>query len=168
MHEVRRAPLSRWSGPMLSCAVALLGLGWMSCGSEEDPPEPSEDLKAPSRIEITGGVSPGEFISGQRKLEAVAEDNSGRVARVSFYLGNTLACADAQERASGATFSCVWDVSSIPEGSYELVAYAQDAAGNLKDSLPSPSRSARTCHPRSPRRGRAPRASSRGRARRSR
>jgi hypothetical protein len=121
---------------MLSCAVALVGLGWMSCGSEEDPPEPNEDLMAPSRIEITGGVSPGEFISGQRKLDAVAEDNSGRVAKVLFYISGDLACADSEEKASGSTFSCVWDTSPVAEGAYELTAAALDGAGNTSTSLP--------------------------------
>jgi hypothetical protein len=136
MHESRRSSLSRWSGLMLSCAVVVLGLGWMSCGSDEDPPPQNEDLTAPSRVEITGGVTAGEFISGQRKLEAVAEDNSGKVARVLFYFSGELACADNEEKDSGATFSCVWDASGLADGAYELTAAALDGAGNTSTSPP--------------------------------
>jgi hypothetical protein len=115
--------------------LALSFAGW-SCGAEEEePPPPVTDELAPDRVEITGGVLPGSRISGPTTLAAVAEDNSGRVARVSFYLGAQLACADSQERASGATFSCVWD-GRAPEGTQELVALAEDATGNITPSLP--------------------------------
>jgi hypothetical protein len=123
---------------MLSCAMAVLGLGWLSCGSEEEPPPQNEDLVAPSRVEIIGGVTAGEFISGQRKLEAIAEDDSGRVAKVSFYVSGELACADSEERDSGATFSCIWDASGLADGSYQLTAAALDAAGNTRTSAPVP------------------------------
>lgn len=137
MHESRRASLSQWSARTLSCAVVLLGLGWMSCGSDpEQPPPPNEDLVAPGRIEITGGVTAGEFISGQRTLEAVAEDDSGRVAKVIFYVSEETACADSQARDSGATFTCVWDASRLTPGPYQLTAVALDAAGNTSTSAP--------------------------------
>ena len=128
--------MSRWSGRMLSCAVVVLGLGWLSCGSDEDPPPQNEDHMAPGRVEITGGVTQGEFISGQRKLEAVAEDNSGKVARVLFYFSGELACADNEEKDSGATFSCIWDASGLADGAYELTAAALDGAGNTSTSAP--------------------------------
>lgn len=137
MHESRRASLSQWSARMLSGAVVLLGMGWVNCGSEPDePPPPKEDLVAPGRIEITGGVTAGEFISGQRRLEAIAEDDSGRVAKVVFYVSAEQVCADSQARDSGATFSCVWDTSRLPTGPYQLTAAALDGAGNTSLSAP--------------------------------
>jgi len=133
MRELRLWPHRRWR--TWSCAVVLLGLGALSCGSEEEPPPPVDEV-APSRVEITGGITEGAFISGQTTLEAVVEDNSGHVARVSFFVGSSLACADATGRDSGATFSCVWDASNTPEGSYRILAVAQDAAGNTASSAP--------------------------------
>ena len=121
-----------------SCAVALLGLSAMSCGSEEEPLPPPVDELAPGRVEITSGISAGAYVSGQVTLAAVVEDNSGRVARVSFFVGAraSLACADTAEKNSGSTFSCVWDASKTPEGPYRLLAVAQDAAGNTASSEP--------------------------------
>ena len=40
------------------------------------------------------------------------------------------------ERSSGSTFSCVWDTSGTPEGDHQLIATAQDAAGNTASSAP--------------------------------
>ncbi|HYH98634.1 Ig-like domain-containing protein [Hyalangium sp.] len=135
MRELRLGLLQSWR--VWSCAVALLGLGATSCGSEEEPPPPGQvDVEAPSRIDVTGGVRAGAFISGETTLDAVAEDNSGRVAKVSFFVGGVLACADGTARDSGATFSCVWDTSNTLPGDYQLLATAQDAAGNTKASVP--------------------------------
>jgi hypothetical protein len=134
MRELRLTSHRSWR--TWSCAVALLGLGALSCGSEEEPPPPTPDELAPSRVEITGGVTAGAFISGQTTLEAVVEDESGRVARVSFFVGTTLACADTMERSSGSTFSCLWNTANTPEGEYRLLAVAQDAAGNTASSPP--------------------------------
>jgi hypothetical protein len=129
----------RWQLQTLSCAVVLLGLGAVSCGGSEEMPTPSSrDQVAPSRIEIIGGVMAGELFSGQRTLEAVAEDDSGHVAKVSFFIAGSLACADATARDSGATFSCAWDTGLTPAGDYQLVATAQDAAGNTTTSAPVP------------------------------
>jgi hypothetical protein len=107
--------------------VAVLALCGLSCGSDKDD-------TAPSRVEITGGVIQGEVVSGQRTLTAIAEDDSGRVAKVSFFVSDELVCSDDQARDSGATFSCVWDAGSKPPGTYQLGAQAQDAAGNTSNS----------------------------------
>lgn len=120
----------------VSCMVALLGLGALSCGTDEELAPPQVDEVAPSRVEITGGVRPGASLSGQRTLEAVAEDNSGRVAKVSFFVSGVHACTDKTERDSGATFSCAWDTSTTREGEHQLVATAQDATGNTASSAP--------------------------------
>ncbi|MFL5344540.1 MAG: Ig-like domain-containing protein [Hyalangium sp.] len=110
----------------------------MSCGSEEEPPPVSVDEMAPSRIEITGGIKAGTTFSGQTTLEAVAEDDSGQVAKVTFLVSNKLACVDKTPRDSGSTFSCTWSTGNAPEGSYQLVAVAEDAAGNTSISQPVP------------------------------
>lgn len=137
MREFRLWPRGRWQ--VLSCAAALLGLSAISCGSDEEPPPPvSMDELAPSRIEITGGITAGATFSGQTTLEAVAEDDSGKVAKVSFLVSNTLACVDKTLRDSGSTFSCTWSTGNAAEGSYQLVAVAEDAAGNTSISEPVP------------------------------
>jgi hypothetical protein len=125
----------RWGVGTLSC-VAALGVGALSCGSEEEPPPPVVDAVPPSRVEITSGVAPGEVFTGQRTLQAVAEDDSGLVSKVSFFVSGVVACADSTEKASGATFSCTWDTGNTAEGDYQLVATAQDAAGNTTASAP--------------------------------
>ncbi len=125
----------RWGVGALSCVTAL-GVGALSCGSEEEPPPPAVDSMAPSRVTIISGISPGEIFTGQRTLQATAEDDSGRVAKVSFFVSGELACADPVARESGATFSCSWDTKDTVEGDYQLIATAQDAAGNTAASAP--------------------------------
>jgi hypothetical protein len=90
----------------------------------------------PSRVEIISGVSPGEVFTGQRTLQAIAEDDSGRVAKVSFFVSGALACVDPAARESGATFSCTWDTKNTAQGNHQLVATAQDEAGNTTASAP--------------------------------
>ena len=125
----------RWGVATLAC-VTTLGVAALSCGSEEEPPPPSVDAVPPSRVEIVGGVTPGEIFTGQRLLQAIAEDDSGRLAKVSFFVSGLPACADPEPRASGVTFSCTWDTKDTPEGNYQLVATAQDEAGNTTASAP--------------------------------
>lgn len=113
-------------------AVLLMSLGWMGC--DLLPGEEDKDTMPPTNVRVTGGVSAGESVSGQRTLQATAEDDSGKVAKVEFYVSNVLACTDAEPRDSGATFSCVWDASTLSEGSAQLIAKAHDAAGNTTSS----------------------------------
>ncbi|QRN94900.1 hypothetical protein JRI60_38225 [Archangium violaceum] len=110
-------------------AVLLLCLG-SSCG-----PSPEVDTQAPSNVQITN-VAPGELITGSRKLQASAEDDSGRVMRMEFRVSGTLVCTDGTMRGSGAIFVCTWNSSYTPEGSYQLIATAYDAAGNSTGSEP--------------------------------
>jgi hypothetical protein len=87
-------------------------------------------------VQVTGGVSEGESVTGQRTLTATANDDSGRVSKVEFYVSGALACADVTVRGSGAIFSCTWDSSTAFQGSYQLTAKAYDAAGNATESEP--------------------------------
>ena len=129
----------RWQLQTLSCAVVLLGLGAVSCGGSEELPTPSSsDQVAPSRIEIIGGVMAGETFSGQRTLEAVAEDDSGHVAKVSFFIAGSLACADATARTRAPPSRAPGIRASRLRGTIRLVATAQDATGNTTTSAPVP------------------------------
>jgi hypothetical protein len=121
---------------VLCGAVVLLGAGTLSCGSEEEPSPPVVDALAPNRIQISGGVTGGEIFSGQRTLEAVAEDDSGKVSKVAFFVSGVPVCADETVRSSGSTFSCVWDTRGAAEGDHQLVATAEDATGNTASSAP--------------------------------
>ncbi|MDY7232438.1 PKD domain-containing protein [Hyalangium rubrum] len=135
MNESMSSSLSRWKGRALSCAL-FLGLAWLGCGSDPEPQPSPGDAVAPGRVQLTAGVTAGEFITGQRRLEAVAEDDSGTVAKVAFYVSNVLACADNEAKASGATFGCVWNASQTPEGDYVLTVAALDSSGNTTTSAP--------------------------------
>ncbi|WP_257459556.1 PKD domain-containing protein [Archangium lipolyticum] len=110
-------------------AFLLLCLG-SSCG-----PSPEADTQAPSNVQITN-VTQGEIITGTRRLQGSAEDDSGRVARMEFRVSRTLVCADGTTRGSGAIFACNWNSSTAPEGNYQLIATAYDAAGNATSSEP--------------------------------
>lgn len=134
MREFHVWPVS--SLRVLCGAVVLLGAGALSCGSEEEPTPPGVDTVAPNRIQISGGVVAGELFSGQRTLEAVAEDDSGKVAKVVFFVSGVPACADDTERTSGSTFSCVWNTRGTPEGDHQVIATAEDVTGNTASSAP--------------------------------
>jgi Bacterial Ig domain/Planctomycete cytochrome C len=110
-------------------AVLLLSLGWMGCGD-------GKDATAPENVQLTGGVMAEETVTGWRTLQATATDDSGKVARVEFYVSDTLACVDGVAKDSGATFSCAWDSSTASQGKHQLTARAHDAAGNVTRSQP--------------------------------
>ncbi|PTL85763.1 Ig-like domain-containing protein [Vitiosangium sp. GDMCC 1.1324] len=135
MHAFQPTPPTRRPLRTSFHAVLLLSLGWIGCdlfqGGEDE-----KDTTAPTNVRVTGGVTAGETVTGQRKLEATADDNSGKVAKIEFYVADTLACADETAKSSGATFSCTWDSSKSAQGSYQLTAKAFDAAGNNTSSAP--------------------------------
>ncbi|WP_239470134.1 PKD domain-containing protein [Archangium violaceum] len=101
----------------------------MGCGE-------GKDSTAPEKVQITGGVTAEEAVTGWRTLQASAEDDSGKVSKVEFYVSDTLACVDGVAKSSGATFSCAWDSSSVAQGGHQLTARAYDAAGNVTRSQP--------------------------------
>ncbi len=101
----------------------------MGCGD-------GKDSTAPANVRITGGVMAEETVTGWRTLQASAEDDSGKVAKVEFYVSDTLACVDGVAKSSGETFSCAWDSSTVSQGSHQLSARAYDAAGNVTRSQP--------------------------------
>lgn len=104
-------------------AALLLSLSGWGCGG-------GDDTTPPTNVRVTGGVTAGETVSGRRTLEATAQDDSGKVSKVEFYVSGALACTDAEAKNSGMAFSCSWDFSTNAPGSQQLTAKAYDAAGN--------------------------------------
>jgi hypothetical protein len=135
--ESARLP-HRASWRLPSSLLLCLFLGGLGCNPQDpkQPTSPEEDRTPPTRVQLRGGVSPDEVVTGTRTLEASAEDDSGRLARMEFLVSNTLACTDTTAKDSGATFSCTWDSSATPPGTYQLIARAYDAAGNATSSEP--------------------------------
>ncbi|MFL5348851.1 MAG: Ig-like domain-containing protein [Hyalangium sp.] len=121
---VARRTSRSWLG-----AALLLSLGGWGCGG-------GDDTTSPTNVRVTGGVTAGETLSGRRTLEATAQDDSGKLSKVEFYVSGALACTDAEAKNSGATFSCSWDFSTNAPGSQQLTAKAYDAAGNSSLSAP--------------------------------
>jgi hypothetical protein len=111
-----------------------LVLGGLACGGGGG--EEKKDIRAPVNVRITGGVRPGELVTGWRTLQATAEDDSGELAKVEFYVSGTLVCTDGTDQDSGQVFSCAWNPSTSPQGLHTLSARAYDAAGNASDSEP--------------------------------
>lgn len=130
MHAFQPTPPTRRTLRTSFPAVLLLGLAGLGCPGEE------KDTTPPTNVQVTGGVSAGESVTGQRTLTATADDDSGRVSKVEFYVSGALACADVTVRGSGAIFSCSWDSSTLSQGSYQLTAKAYDGAGNATESAP--------------------------------
>jgi len=116
-------------------AVLLLSLGGIGCdllpGGDDE-----KDTRAPTNVRVTGGVTAGESVRGQRTLQATAEDDSGKIARIEFSVSGKSVCMDGEAKNSGQTFSCTWDSSTEAQGSYQLTAKAFDAAGNATTSEP--------------------------------
>ncbi len=122
-HPVRWRP-----GRTLPLLLLLAGVG---CGGGG-----GQDAQAPTNVRLTGGITAGQSVTGTVTLEATAEDDSGKIARMEFYVSDTLACVDGLARSSGATFSCTWNTALVPPGAYALTARAYDAADNLTRSEP--------------------------------
>lgn len=139
MRVLRMTPrLPRLTLPTL----LLLSLGVLGCpgpgsgGGTPDSGVPEGDTTPPTNVQVTGGVSMGETVSTPRTLQATAQDDSGMVAKVEFFVDTTLACADTTTKASGATFSCAWNPTTLSQGAHQLTAKATDAAGNSASSTP--------------------------------
>ncbi|HYO58608.1 PKD domain-containing protein [Archangium sp.] len=128
MHVHQPTPPTRRTLRKSFHAVLLLSLGSIGCDLF--------DKTAPTNVRVTGGVMEGETVTGQRTLQATAEDDSGKVSRIEFHVSGSLACKDAAARRSGQTFSCTWDSSTASQGSYQLTAKAFDEAGNATTSEP--------------------------------
>ncbi|EAU61834.1 chitinase c [Stigmatella aurantiaca DW4/3-1] len=122
----------RWMFPHAVQSALLLGWVGLACGGSSE----EKDTLAPVNVRVTGGVAAGESVTGRRTLLATAEDDSGKVAKVEFYVSGALVCTDGTDRNSGEAFSCAWDSASTAQGSHSLTARAYDAAGNASSSEP--------------------------------
>lgn len=74
---------------------------------------------------------PQESIRGMVTITAEARDYHSSVEKVDFYLDNfSLLIGEGKKDAAQATFSVVWDTTSVANGSHTLRAKAYDASGN--------------------------------------
>lgn len=80
---------------------------------------------------VIGITSPtGGTVSGSVPVDVNYSDNKG-VVRVELYVNGRKIIEDAQP-----PFAFAWDTTTLADGSYTLVAYAFDAAGNQGTSSP--------------------------------
>lgn len=73
-------------------------------------------------------------VSGSVTIRADVRDNY-LLAKVEYWVGSTLVGTDANPY-SGAPSSFVWNAGPFPNGLYDIVAKAWDAAGNVTASAP--------------------------------
>jgi hypothetical protein len=80
----------------------------------------------------------GEAVSGTVSLQAIAQDSSGGIQRVEFYIDTdtTPVCADLTSRPSGSTFQCSWNTAGRGSGPHAVRARARSIAGDVFDSAP--------------------------------
>jgi surface antigen len=92
---------------------------------------------APTNVQVTAPTS-GQTVSGTFTFKATAQDNSGTVQKMEFYVDSdtTPACTDSMAKPSGSTFQCNWNTASKPNGSHTVRAKAYDPSGNSAFSPP--------------------------------
>lgn len=85
----------------------------------------------PSNVQVTAPTS-GQTISGTFAFKGTAQDDSGIIQKVEFYIDSdsTPACSDTAAKSSGSTFQCNWDTSTKPDGSHTVKAKAYDPSNN--------------------------------------
>lgn len=84
------------------------------------------DVTAP--VVALTNLAANSILSGTIAITASASDNVA-VSRVEFYVNGVLKATDA-----AAPYSFNWDTTAVPNGAYNLVAKAYDAAGNVGQS----------------------------------
>ena len=89
------------------------------------------DTTPPTNVQVTSPVS-GQTISGTFTLRGTAQDNSGTIQKMEFYIDSDTspACSDTTPKASGSTFQCNWNTANKPNGSHTVRAKAYDPSGN--------------------------------------
>lgn len=88
--------------------------------------QPFVDTTLPTASIVSPGT--GTTVSGTTTVNVSAGDNVG-VTKVQLYLNGGLFATDTT-----GPYSFSWDTSKYANGSYNLVAYAYDAAGNVGNS----------------------------------
>lgn len=101
-----------------------------SGGLESDFSNVIEVLESVPPVATLTSPAAGATLRGVVSLSAAVSDNVG-VSSVAFFAnGSQIA------QVTAAPYTYAWDVSSLPNGNYTLVAKAFDAAGNEGDSAP--------------------------------
>ena len=108
-----------WSARAYDAAGNVGQSGAVSVTVANDTTPPTVSLTAPSN---------NATVSGTVTISASASDNVA-VSRVEFYLNGLLVSTD-----SAAPYSCIWNTSTVVNGSYTWSARAYDAAGNVGQS----------------------------------
>ncbi|SPP99478.1 Serine protease, subtilase family [Candidatus Sulfobium mesophilum] len=88
--------------------------------------QPLVDTTAPTASIVT--PSTGATVSGTTTVNVSASDNVG-VTKVQLYINGGLFATDTT-----GPYSFSWDTSTYSNGTYDIVAYAYDAAGNVGQS----------------------------------
>jgi hypothetical protein len=124
--------MKKWVGVIVAISLAIVAHN--SCGGGGGGG--GTDTQAPTGVMITGGITAGQVVSGTVLLTATAQDNSGSIQKIEFYVATNpvLACTASGPKPSGQNFSCNWDSRSVADGPHTLTAKAYDAAGNTANS----------------------------------
>lgn len=95
------------------------------------------DTTPPIAVEMLS-PDPGETVSGNVTWRARAEDNSGTIQRIEFFLdgGTSAACVDNVSKPSASVFSCIWNSAATANGLHTVHILAFDPSGNAFNSLP--------------------------------
>jgi hypothetical protein len=91
----------------------------------------SSDITPPTNVQVTA-PSGGQTLSGTFALKGSAQDNSGTIQKVEFYIDTdtTPACSDTVPKSSGSTFMCNWNSTTKVNGAHTVKAKAYDPSGN--------------------------------------
>jgi subtilisin family serine protease len=129
-YDFSRAP----NGSYVLSATAEDGVGNVGTASVTV----KRDDQTPPTVRVTSPAS-GSYLSGEVPLTADASDDSA-VQRVEYWLHVPYTTYEFRvgETASGAPWTFTLAASSVPAGTYLLVAKAFDFAGNAGDSKAEP------------------------------
>ena len=93
------------------------------------------DTTPPTNVVVTTPTS-GQTISGTFTLQGTAQDNSGTVQELEFYIDSDSgpACSDTVPKASGSAFQCNWDTTAKSNGPHTVYGKAWDWSENSTNS----------------------------------
>ncbi|MGH7767358.1 MAG: Ig-like domain-containing protein, partial [Candidatus Binatia bacterium] len=97
------------------------------------------DTAAPGNVQVTA-PSNGQTVSGTITFMGTAQDDSGTVQKMEFYIDSATSpvCTDNVPKASGSTFQCNWNSVGKPEGLHNVTAKAYDRMGRSSSSASMP------------------------------
>jgi hypothetical protein len=107
-----------------------------SCKGGGGAPPDSEN---PTNVAVTGGITPGQEVSGTLTLSATAQDNCGTIQKIEFLVSSpdeVMGCTAPGPKPSNQTFSCNWDSTGVANGAHSIKAKAHDPTGNTSESTP--------------------------------